>query len=125
VNKVAGLAWELIPFSFVVDWFTNFQERINSFTRLRIGDGPFTEFTGFSCSVKQQLTELLYCNPGSSTLLPTTGTGSDPFVLASRTSTNYERFPYVPDTSGVVGSTNLGLFHYAAGASLLIQRWLR
>lgn len=124
INKVVGLAWELIPFSFVVDWFTNAQERINSFTRLDTG-GPFTELAGFSCSVKEEKTELLKCYPGYFSPLDAYSTEPRPFVLASKRSTKYERFSNIPDHSGVVDLTNLGLFQFAAGASLLIQRWLR
>jgi hypothetical protein len=124
INKVVGLAWELIPFSFVVDWFTNAQEQINSLTRMNIG-GPFTEFRGFSYSKKESLQETLYVSPGQTTLFSEMYTANAPLALAHREVSVFDRYPTIPDTSGVVDSTHLGLFQYAAGLSLLVQRLLR
>jgi peptide methionine sulfoxide reductase MsrB len=125
INKMAGLAWELVPFSFVVDWFTNAQERINHFTRLHTG-GPFTELRGFTCSTRKEKSELLYLRPG---YFPSHGfhmvKPSGPIPLLERKSVDYDRFTEFPDTSGVLDLSNLGLFQFTAGASLLLQRLLR
>lgn len=125
INKVAGLAWELIPFSFVVDWFTNAQERINMI-RIPVGDGPFTEFARFCASEKHEDIEDLYCIPGfvSALGMPVT-TPTDPFVVATKTTTLYSRYPKIPDVSGVVDTSTLGLFHYGTTAALLVQRYLK
>jgi hypothetical protein len=125
MNKVLGLAWELVPFSFVVDWFTNAQEQINHLSRLNVG-GPFTEFRGFSCSKKETIHDRLYLSGGNliSTGEAITAPGT-PVLLADRFVTRYERYPKVPDTSGFLDSRSLGLFQYASAASVLIQRWLR
>lgn len=123
VNKVIGLAWELIPFSFVVDWFTNAQERLNSLTRLHIGDGPFVEFRNICHSVKLHHSENLYWIPGrdesfgGGCISPTSA-----ILVASRDYTDYNRGLGIPDTSGVFDFSTLGLFHAITGASLIVQR---
>jgi len=122
INKVVGLAWELIPFSFVVDWFTNAQERINKLTRLRTG-GPFCEFVRLCHSLKTVHSEDLYLIPGydhsfgGEMIEPTASQ-----VIASRDVIHYERSSGIPDTSGVLDFSALGLFHLLTGAGMIIQR---
>jgi hypothetical protein len=124
INKVVGLAWELIPFSFVLDWFTNAQERINSMTRLNTG-GPFNEIRNLSVSMKQTVKESLYVSPyynfayGLPQVNPTS-----PTLLATREVSRYERYLTFPDTSGVFDFSALGLFQITASASLLLQKML-
>jgi hypothetical protein len=121
VNKVVGLAWELIPFSFVVDWFTNAQERINSLTRLRFG-GPFVDIQGICSSDKLTTESTLYMWPGRNPAYSASITHPDRhFKIGTLTSTSYSRIPGIPDTSGVVDFSTLGLFHGLAASSLLIQ----
>lgn len=115
VNKVVGLVWELIPFSFVLDWVTNAQERINYYTRLRTG-GPFVDFKGFCCSEKQQLVETLVGVPPMSLSDP-----SDPLDMAYKVTSSYKRLLEIPDTSGVVDLTTLGLFQALATGAMGIQ----
>jgi hypothetical protein len=123
INKVVGLAWELIPFSFVIDWFTNCQERLNSLTRLRIGNGPFTEVRNISHSVKLHHSENLYYIPGRD---ESWGGGpldpSSAIVVAKRNIIDYTRKLGIPDTSGVVDFSTLGLFHSITGGALIVQR---
>jgi len=122
INKVVGLAWELIPFSFVLDWFTNAQERLNSLSRSHTG-GPFVEFKNIGYSVKHEHSEVYYYIPGrdqsfgGNCASPTSAT-----ALARRTSVIYDRNPGIPDTSGVLDFSVLGLFHAITGAGLIIQR---
>jgi hypothetical protein len=125
INKVVGLAWELIPGSFILDWFTNAQERINSLTRLRTG-GPFTEFRNFSASEKQVMVEGLYLIPGySSTWGAPMQVPDGPMLVAKRATTTYSRYLKIPDVSGVVDLSTLGLFHLITSSSLILQRLLR
>jgi hypothetical protein len=125
VNKVIGLAWELIPFSFVVDWFTNAQERLNSLTRIRLG-GPFCDIQGICSSTKWTFDTKLYVWPGVHPGLGLRCTSPDsPVEIATLRSSLYNRQPGLPDTSGVVDFSTLGLFHGLAGASLIIQRAVR
>jgi hypothetical protein len=122
VNKVVGLAWELIPFSFVVDWFTNAQERLNSLTRIRLG-GPFCDIQGICSSTKKTSTSRLFIWPGRHPYLSLHATNPDSlYEVGSFQTSLYNRLPGIPDTSGVVDFSTLGLFHGVAGASLIIQR---
>jgi hypothetical protein len=45
--------WELIPFSFVIDWVSNAQEHVNQMTRISLGS-PYTEFTRLMYSVLER-----------------------------------------------------------------------
>lgn len=121
-NKVLGTAWELIPFSFVVDWFLPVQELINK-TRLPIGN-PFVEMRSFCCSLKETEELGLFCQPGLKYNAPATRltSPSSYFHVATKTTSRYERFSTVPETSGVVDVSTLGLFHSLATGSLVIQR---
>lgn len=121
INKIVGLAWELIPYSFVVDWFTNAQERINELTRIE-GPKPYTEFGRLWASEKKTLVEELYCIPGRSSVLtmPMT-TPNAPFVVLNRETTEYSRFPRIPDSSGVVDLSNFTSFHATLLAALTGQ----
>jgi hypothetical protein len=122
INKIVGLAWELIPFSFVVDWFTNAQERINYYTRLRTG-GPFTEISRLWASERKEIVEELYCIPGyHPSRTRHIVSPSDPFVVCKRHITDYSRFTKIPDVSGVVDLSTLGSFHILRTGSLIVQR---
>jgi len=121
-NKVLGTAWELIPFSFVVDWFLPVQELINK-TRLPIGN-PFVEMRSFSCSVKEIEVLRLFCQPGLrlNALTNKMVSPSSYFPVADKTTSRYERYTNVPETSGVVDVSALGLFHSLASGALVFQR---
>lgn len=122
INKVVGLAWELIPFSFVLDWFTNVQERLNTLTRLHTG-GPFVEFRNICHSVKLTHQETLVYVPGrDASFGGTCISPSSATPLATRTVVDYQRSVGLPNTSGVVDFTALGLFHAITGTALILQR---
>lgn len=122
LNKVFGLAWELIPFSFVVDWFTNAQERLNSMTRLHFG-GPYTELAGVCWSDKIERISSLY---GAGPLLDSPDhrqqSPAGVINLGKLTETSYTRTTGLPCTEGVFDFAHLGLFHGLTGASLILQR---
>jgi hypothetical protein len=122
INKVIGLAWELIPFSFVLDWFTNAQERINSLTRFHTGS-PYSQFTNFWSSTKEQSTQKLFFIPGRDSSFggPTTSPSSA-YPVATIVETEYIRTSSIPDTSGVFDFSALGLFHGITAGGLIIQR---
>lgn len=125
VNKVVGLAWELIPFSFVLDWFTNAQERINELTRFRIGD-PFSEIRNLSCSLTEETKTGIYLIPGLNQVLSAYMAKPDgPVLLATISQRTYSRYLTLPETSGVVDFSNLGLFQAIASGALLVQRAMR
>jgi hypothetical protein len=125
LNKVVGTAWELIPFSFVVDWFTNAQERINDLTRVRLGESPFYNLVGVGSSIHDIVSHEFCITPGydevnSLNLVAPT----DPVVAFTSNVSSYSRIPGLPDTSGVVDVSTLGLFHGITGLELLLQKIL-
>jgi len=125
LNKVVGTAWELIPFSFVVDWFTNSQERINSLTRIPLGESPFMNLVSIGSSVKNVGSYDYVCNSGYD--LTNGWSQMEPdsqFPCFSYEITDYTRDPFVPDTSGFVDLSSLGLFQAVTGGELLIQKFL-
>lgn len=121
INKVVGLMWEFIPYSFVVDWFTNAQERINELTRIE-GPKPYTEFGRLWASEKKTLIEKLYCIPGLSPSLAMPVIRPDaPFVILEREITEYSRWPRIPDSSGVVDLSNFTSFHATLLSALAVK----
>jgi hypothetical protein len=123
VGKMIGLAWELIPGSFLLDWVTDAQEKINDLTRLRSG-GPFMGIRNISASLKQETREIYYLWPGYEPIfgfpikLP-----DSPVKICHRDIISYSRYREIPQTSGLVDISNLGSFHYAKLAELIIQLW--
>jgi len=125
LNKVVGTAWELIPFSFVVDWFTNAQERINDLTRIRLGESPFMNVTSIGHSVKSKFTTDVVLYPGYNSDDGTTlFVPRSPTPLCHIDTVEYIRSPTIPDTSGVIDLSTLGLFHGVTTAELILQRVL-
>lgn len=123
VNKVIGLAWELIPFSFVLDWFTNVQERINELTRFRTGE-PFSEIRSLTCSLKHETRSRVDLIPGYNNVLAGANmvTPNGPVTLCDIVESDYSRYLSIPETSGVVDFSSLGLFQAIASGALLVQR---
>jgi hypothetical protein len=125
LHKFIGLAWELIPFSFVVDWFTNAQEYVNKFTTPKFGS-PFYNIRNICHSKKTELRESLWIPPNfyfsedASYLL-----GTDPVNVGSCHTTTYTRSPGLPKTSGSIDFTRLGTFQKILGGALLIQKVVR
>jgi hypothetical protein len=124
-DKILGLGWELIPFSFVVDWFTNFQERINNLSGNLLFDSPFTAFKRVCCSITDWESQTHYCLPNAQDSefgMNTWDKPTKPFAFLETQTRRYQRLLEIPDTSGVVDLRNLGLFHLITGGSLVIQR---
>lgn len=126
LNKVVGLAWELIPCSFLVDWVFNVQERINFLTRPSVGESPFTEFKAITASTKNKIIETVYFVPGRN---PVSGlqvvSPNSPSPIFQVEKSVYTRFTKIPETSGVVDTSALGLFHGFLGGALLFSRILK
>jgi hypothetical protein len=123
VNKALGTVWELTPFSFVTDWFTNFQERINEFTRIRLGAGPFMGLAAVGSSIRNVVNYDIVIYPGydytegMDLIQPST-----PSPILRVEVSDYTRYPFIPDTSGVVDMSTLGLFQGVTLGELLIQK---
>jgi hypothetical protein len=118
-----GLAWELIPCSFVLDWFTDTQEILNNQTRLRV-NSPFVSIKGLCASVKKTTKLELRLNPGRNNsvgynvLEP-----SDQVVIGTKRIDSYSRFSSIPETAGVVDLSTLGLFQWATIGELTLKLW--
>jgi len=125
VDRILGLAWELIPFSFVVDWFLNTKHVINYFTRENSG-GPFSEFRCFTCSEKTETISNVLIVPGA---LPFSGSSvlvnpTAPFKVGDITTSNYLRSLEVPSDLSPVSFSGFNSFQIVTGASLILQRLL-
>jgi hypothetical protein len=125
LNKVVGTAWELIPFSFVFDWFTNAQEAINKLTRIPLGESPFMNLAAVGHSFNNIARYEYMCIPGYDqvTGYPSMEPG-DPFPCFGYTVTDYTRVSGFPSTSLFANLSNFGLFHGITGGELLLQKKL-
>jgi hypothetical protein len=124
IGKIIGLAWELIPGSFLLDWITDAQEKINDLTRLRSGS-PFCGIRNVSASLKQELRENFFLNPGFEPVSATQlKQPSNPIHVCTRDTSTYSRYREIPQTSGLVDISNLGLFHYTKLGELIFQLWV-
>lgn len=123
LDKIVGLAWEAIPFSFVLDWFTNFQERINSLSTTVV-DSPFVAFKRFTHSMKQHEKVRHFCMPNPSDSeygMNTLDKPIKPWPVVETDHVRYQRFVSSPDTSGIIDLRNLGSFHAITSGALVIQ----
>jgi len=120
INKMVGLAWELVPMSFVIDWFTNCQERINYLTRLDTGS-PFSEVTCLGHSLKKVSMEDLFIVPPDSSVFGLPRASSEAIHLASRSVSHYERIPGLPDTSGIISLDYLGPSRISSLGEIIFQ----
>lgn len=124
LHKFIGLAWELIPFSFVVDWITNAGDYIDKYTRPNFAS-PFYNIRNICHSTKTTLQESIWLPQGY--YIPSIGYNvtNGPVKLATLTSSTYQRDPGLPQSSGGVDFSLLGSFHALIGSSLLIQKLLK
>jgi len=125
LNKVIGLGWELVPFSFVVDWFTNSQEVVNKLTRIPLGESPFMNLACIGHSYKNVSTFDYVCNPGFDHALSMSLVSPDsPFPICSYSISDYTRQSGFPNTSLFDSLSNFGLFQGVTGSELLLQKFL-
>lgn len=125
LQKAAGLLWELVPLSFVIDWFTDAQEYINRYFSPPVVN-PFYGMRSLSHSVKQRLSESVWVGSGyyRSEDQSVVEEPSDAFRVCTRVTSSYTRSPSLPETSGFVDFSNLGLFHYITLGTMLLQKKL-
>jgi hypothetical protein len=125
LNKVVGTVWELIPFSFVFDWFTNAQEAINKLTRIPLGSSPFINLCAVGHSTKNIALYEYTCIPGYDLISGYARMEpSEPFPCFRYAVTDYTRESGFPDTSLFADLSNFGLFHGITAGELLLQKKL-
>lgn len=124
VDRLIGLAWELIPFSFVIDWVTDAQEFINTNTRLRTG-GPFCGIRSICASLKEESKVNLMFTPGYIQGVGPILNPEGPTRLGSQIKSSYYRYTNIPTTSGLVDFSNLGSFQYTKLAELVFQFFVK
>lgn len=123
VQHIFGLAWELIPFSFVFDWVTNQQERLRNLTRLRLG-GPFSELRGIWASSLTQAQFQTFVAPGAGygDFSGLVSSNVKPSHVATGCISTYDRWLSIPEGFPALDFSQLGLFHILATGSLILQR---
>lgn len=122
LHKFIGLAWELVPFSFVVDWVTDAQEYINRYTTPQFGS-PFYNIRNICYSRKSETKEDLmvsgdYIFSEYQSRLNLGGA----LKIGSLNTSLYERYPGLPTTSGSVDFSLLGSFQKFLLGTMLVQR---
>lgn len=121
ISDVIQLAWELVPFSFVIDWFTNTQERIDSIFKSK--DSPFVAIKDLTFTVKEEKIENAYVSPHFyRSSIQSYCDFTDWTLVGTRVSKLYDRTFQCPDTSGVIDVSHLGTFHGLTFGALLFQR---
>lgn len=124
LNKIIGLGWELVPFSFVVDWFTNAQEVVNKLTRVPLGESPYMNLACIGHSQKNVSQYDYICNPGYNAGVGTLVQPNSPFSVFEFAISSYTRQSGFPNTSLFDSMSNFGLFRAFTGAELLLQKIL-
>jgi hypothetical protein len=120
LHKFIGLAWELVPFSFVVDWVTNAGDYISRYTTPHFAS-PYYNMRNLCHSVKQRSIWKLIVPSGYSFNEGWGTVNSDHTVLRGETST-YSRARGLPSTAGKVDFSLLGTFHGITSSALLFQK---
>lgn len=119
LNDVIGLSWDLIPFSFVVDWMTNFGTWWHKATRLNFG-GPFSQIKN-QCYTSNCFDSLdIHVKSGSSSFLGTTVYSTD--RLARVVTKRYERELSLPDEVLLANLSRWSVFQNITSGALLTQR---
>jgi hypothetical protein len=125
VGRLVGLVWELIPYSFVVDWVTNAQERLNKLTQVHTFN-PYGDSRGFVASLRTEDVISVRLSSGVihvwSATIPESFSGTE---LASVVNTRYTRFLDVPESRTLFDLSGFGLPQIINGGSLLIQQLLK
>lgn len=133
--QIRDTLWEVLPFSFVVDWFINFNQvwLPAAHARLQQADIQNLGFSEKRTMYWHPEVLLMYFAgvwgiqvlPGGGSFLPSATQGR---LIRSRggVTTSYQRsvgFP--PLTEEIVRSEGLGILHTLDGVSLFLQRFLR
>lgn len=120
LHKFIGLAWELIPFSFVLDWVTNAGDYISRYTTPHFAS-PYYNMRNLCHSLKQR-TRWKYVVPAGYNFTEGRGTVSSDTEVLSGETVSYSRSRGLPSTAGKVDFSLLGTFHGITGSALLFQK---
>jgi len=123
LTSPVSLAWELIPYSFVVDWFLPIGqalEDLSKFEGLVFDSGYKTQLTKTYISVIFNSDEFVQEAPGFSTRRRNTGNGSEELVKMDRTILTDFPKPNFPRLKNPIT-----LIHAANAAALLVTRFSR
>lgn len=125
LNKVISLGWELIPFSFVLDWFTNAGDYVARHTTPSL-DSPFYNIRNLCHSTKEfRKYDFEWSKNKTFSSLGATIVSEANVVIGSLEISRYIRATGLPETSGAISFSHLGLFHGVTSGALLLQRFLR
>lgn len=122
VGQVVGLLWELVPFSFVIDWVSNAGERIQKLSQVHTYN-PFCDSKGF-CATLKDVSHLPV--RVSSGYLPVYGATipeeESGLEIASIQTSRFTRYLTIPTDRSLFDLSNVGLSQLINGSSLLIQK---
>jgi hypothetical protein len=120
LNKILGTVWELIPFSFVIDWVTNAQEMVNKMTRFSVSN-PYTEFTSIMYTTLERTRITRYVFPPVLKSGYTITAPSTPQVLYVHTQRAYSRMLNYPGSSPILDFSGIGKAKLLSLGELAIQ----
>jgi len=121
VNKIAEAVWDLVPFSFVVDWFVNVQKIMGIDPTLWARHD--IRYLGHSLKLESCIDIDFKCSfPAYAEVPEVTKTCSVQGSVGNISYSRSEGFPSGYDTYGVFG--NLRKINIADGAALIVQRVL-
>jgi hypothetical protein len=126
LGRVLDVAWELVPYSFVVDWFTNCGTKVHSLGRRN--DPVFTELKNFSVSTKLSsgigiyIPELTwrYILSGHNPEVPSTLRK----LMSYKTSIYHRDVSFRSADALEISFSKLGLWHLITSGSLITQKIL-
>jgi len=119
--------WNLIPYSFVVDWFVDQRVLGINVSKAIFGSESVSRL-GYSMKVDYPFkVQWIPCVPWSSNADPGYFAVSDPTYFTSQEGCihTYSRTRGLPDTEGILTSKGLSLMHGVDATALLMQRVLR
>jgi hypothetical protein len=124
LDDVFGIAWELIPYSFVADWFFRIGDRIHAFQHDQILKyGPFSSITDWNLSRKRTAIYEVFINPSGWSGF---GIQDSPkfWSAGSIKTTTYQRNLNFDGDILAGYISRLGSFQFITGGALLLQKLL-
>jgi hypothetical protein len=120
LNHIISLAWELIPYSFVVDWVTNIGNYVDSLTQIHWGS-PYTQTRNFCFSKKIVDSTEVSLQSGTWSAIGGYEVSCDERV-ATLSETRYDRSLVFPDEVLLANMSRWKSFQTITSGALLTQR---